>query len=139
MATIKEFFERDRFAKLIGAELVEVAEGYAKARMKVEECHLNGGDVCQGGAIFTLADLASAAAVNSHGVLTFAISVNVTYIKSVPKGVWLYAEARELVNHHRVPFVEVKVSNEDGDLIAIFTSTSYRKKVVLDVEKPCSI
>ena len=55
--TIKEFFKKDRFADLIGAELIEASEGYAKARLKVEERHLNGGDICQGGAVFTLADL----------------------------------------------------------------------------------
>ncbi len=127
--TLKEFFQRDRFAATIGAELTEIGEGWAKARMLVEERHLNGGDVCQGGAIFTLADLAYAAAVNSHGTLTLAISTNITYIKSAGKG-WLYAEAREVADHSRVPFTEVRVTNEAGDLIAVFTSTGYRKKAV---------
>ena len=60
--TLKEFFKGDRFAVLAGCELTEIREGYARATMTVEERHLNGGDVCQGGAIFTLADLAFAAA-----------------------------------------------------------------------------
>ena len=51
----------DRFAKSIGAQLVEVREGYARARLTVEEQHLNGAGVCQGGVIYTLADLAFAA------------------------------------------------------------------------------
>ena len=133
--TIKEFFKKDRFADLIGAELIEAGEGYAKARMKVEEHHLNGGDVCQGGAIFTLADLAFAAAVNSHGTLTFAITSNITYVRSPREGSWLYAEARETVNHHSVPFCEVKVTDDNGNLIAVFTGSGYRKKAMqLDLE-----
>ena len=133
--TIKEFFKKDRFATLIGAELVETDKGYAKARMKVEECHLNGGDVCQGGAIFTLADLAFAAAVNSHGTLTFAITSHITYVRSARKGDWLYAEAHETVDHHSVPLCEVKVTDEKGNLIAVFSGSGYRKKSVqLDVE-----
>ncbi|MBR4365260.1 MAG: PaaI family thioesterase [Bacteroidaceae bacterium] len=126
--TIKEFFKKDRFAALIGAELIEAGEGYAKARMKVEERHLNGGDICQGGALFTLADLAFAAAVNSHGTLTFAITSSITYVRSARLGEIVYAEAHEVVNHHSVPFCEVKVTDESGNLVAIFTGSGYRKK-----------
>ncbi len=125
--TLKEFFENDRFAKLAGAELMEIKEGYAKARMLITDEHLNGGGICQGGAIFTLADLAFAAAVNSHLVLTFSTSSNITYFKSESTG-YLYAEAKEIVDHPRMPYAEVRVSNERGELIALFTSSGYRKK-----------
>ncbi|MBR6998494.1 MAG: PaaI family thioesterase [Prevotella sp.] len=125
--TLKEFFKRDRFAVLAGCELLEIREGYARARMTVEEHHLNGGDFCQGGAIFTLADLAFAAAVNSHLVLTVSTSSNITYFRSVPLGATVYAEARELVDHHRMPYAEVSITDEQGRLVAIFTSGGYRK------------
>lgn len=122
-----EFFKKDRFAANAGAELLEIKEGYGRARMLITPEHLNGGGVCQGGAIFTLADLAFAAAVNSHGVLTFSTSSNITYFKSVSQG-YIYAEAREIVNHHRMPYAEVRVTDEAGELIAIFTSSGYRKQ-----------
>ena len=47
----------DRFANGSGARLTEVREGYARAELTVEERHLNAVGVCQGGALFTLADL----------------------------------------------------------------------------------
>ena len=122
-----EFFKKDRFAANAGAELLEIKEGYGRARMLITPEHLNGGGVCQGGAIFTLADLAFAAAVNSHGVLTFSTSSNITYFKSVSQGN-IYAEAREIVNHHRMPYAEVRVTDEAGELVAIFTSSGYRKQ-----------
>ena len=61
-----EFFKADRFAANAGVELMEVTPGYAKARMMVTIEHLNAGGVCQGGALFTLADLAFAAVANSR-------------------------------------------------------------------------
>lgn len=67
--TIQEFLQGDKFALLAGVELLETGNGYAKARMLIKPEHLNGGGVCQGGAIFTLADLAFAAATNSHARL----------------------------------------------------------------------
>ena len=65
MGTLKEMLSADRFAAEAGVELLEISPGYAKARMKVTEKHLNAGGVCQGGALFTLADLAFAAVANS--------------------------------------------------------------------------
>lgn len=133
--TLKEFFKGDRFAVLAGCELLEIREGYALARMTVTEQHLNGGDVCQGGALFTLADLAFAAAVNSHLVLTVSTSSNITYFRSVPLGATVFAEATELVDHHRMPYAEVRITDESDRLVAIFTSSGYRKQgVVIDLE-----
>ncbi len=127
MNALKDFFLKDRFAVLAGAELMEIRVGYAKARMKVTESHLNGGDVCQGGALFTLADLAFAAAVNSHLTLTFSTSSQITFIRPVASG-YVYAEAVEIVNHKRMPFAEVRITDEEGQLVAVFTSSGYRKQ-----------
>lgn len=66
MTTLKEFLKTDRFATCTGVELLEIKPGYARARMEVTDRHLNGGGVCQGGALFTLADLAFAAVANSR-------------------------------------------------------------------------
>ncbi len=124
--TLIDFFKNDRFAMNAGVELLETGEGYARARMLITPEHLNGGGVCQGGALFTLADLAFAAAVNSHLVLTFSTSSNITFFKSVASG-YVYAEAHELMNHPRLPYGEVKVFDENENLIAVFTSSGYRK------------
>ena len=125
--TLKDFFKKDRFAAMAGAELTEVGEGCAKARMLVTPEHLNGGGVCQGGALFTLADLAFAAAVNSHLTLTFSTSSNITFVGNVSEG-YSYAEAREIVNHPRMPYAEVRVTDEQGRLLAVLTSSGYRKQ-----------
>lgn len=122
-----DFFKRDRFATHIGAELIDIKEGYAKARMKISTRHLNGGDKCQGGALFTLADLAFAGAVNSHGTFTVSTTSTITYVRPVSEGL-VYAEATELVDHRRMPYAEVKITDEQGRLIAVFTSSGYRKE-----------
>jgi acyl-CoA thioesterase len=127
--TLKEYFKGDHFASLVGAELIDVREGYAKARLLVTQEHLNGGGVCQGGAIFTLADLAFAGAVNSHGTLTLSTNASITYVHAAHEG-YLYAEAHEVVNHHRLPFAEVRVTDETGQIIAILTSSGYRKEKI---------
>ena len=129
--TFQEYFNGDKFAKLIGAEIIDSSEGYAKTRMLVTPQHLNGAGLCQGGALFTLADLAFAAAVNSHNVVTLGVSTNITYFSNVSQG-YVYAEAHEIVNHHKLPFCEIKIFAEDGKLLALMTATAYRKKQTID-------
>ena len=131
---IKAFFIHDEFAHQNGIELVEVSEGYALTRVRIEPRHLNAGGGVQGGLLFTLADLAFAAATNAAGILTVTASANITFVHGVAGGV-ITAEAREVVSHHKLPFVEVKITDEAGTLIAVFTSTGYRKEnVVLPFE-----
>ena len=115
-----------RVAREAGVEIIDMRAGYAKVRMNITPAHLNAGGVCQGGALFTMADLAFAIAVNMHGVLTFSTSANITYLRSVSSG-YVYAEAQEIVDHKRMPFVEVRITDDEGTLVAIFTSSGYRK------------
>lgn len=133
MPTLKDFLKTDRFAQCAGVELLEIKPGFARARMLVTEHHLNGGGVCQGGALFTLADLAFAAVANSHKKLTLSVSSNITFLRSVKSG-YVYADAVELHNHFRVPFVEVKITDEAGELVAVLTSSGYRKEAELPVD-----
>ncbi|MDR1723472.1 MAG: PaaI family thioesterase [Tannerella sp.] len=124
--TVKDFFKNDAFAAGAGVELLEVGNGTARTRMKITPAHLNGGGVCQGGAIFTLADLAFAAAVNSHAQLTYSIWSHIQFFKSENSG-WLYAEAREIFNRGRLSSAEISVTNEAGDLVASFSGMGYHK------------
>ena len=124
--TLKDFLNSgDRFASGCGARLVEVAPGSAVAVLEVTATHLNAGGVCQGGAIFTLADLVFAALVNQRENLTFAINSTIYYHVSAREGDMLRAEGRFSCDHHRIPSAEVEVTNQDGVRIATFTGQAY--------------
>lgn len=120
--------QNDRFARSIGASIVEVREGYSRAELVVGEVHLNGAGVCQGGVIYTLADLSFAAVANSHGILSLGISNTITFIKSAQLGDRLVAECSEVVNHHKLPYCDIKVSNQNGEIVAVVTGLGYRLK-----------
>ena len=126
---LKEFFLHDEFARQNGIEIIEIREGYARTQVSIEPRHLNAGGGVQGGLLFTLADLAFAAAVNSHGTLTVTTSANITYVHGASKGI-ITAEARELIDHRRLPYAEVRVTDEKGQLLAVFTASGYRKEGV---------
>jgi acyl-CoA thioesterase len=125
--TIKKFFKGDRLAEYLGIELVEVSMGKAVARMEVKDEHLNGINTVHGGAIFTLADFAFAVAANSHGRVTVAINVSISFMKAATSGT-LTAIANEISLNPKIATYTVNICNEDGELIAIFQGLAYRKR-----------
>ncbi len=124
---LKDFFLHDEFARQNGIEIVEIAEGYARTQVRIEPRHLNAGGFVQGGVLFTLADLAFAAATNSHGTLTVTSTANITFVRGATGGI-ITAQAQELVNHHHLPFCEVRIIDGESNLLAIFTASGYRKE-----------
>jgi acyl-CoA thioesterase len=133
--TLKDFLSQgDRFAAQTGCILEKVREGYARARLLVTPDHLNAGGVCQGGAFFTLADIALAAVMNSREQLTFGIENNIVFLKSAKVGDTLIAEATEVFNHHKIPYVDVRITNQHGELCCVVTGLAYRKAVNLGID-----
>jgi len=123
---LRAFFKRDRFAAAAGIRLEEARPGYARTRMKVGEAHLNGADVVQGGAVFTLADLAFAVACNSHGTLALAVDVTISFLRPTRTGS-LVAEAFEVARSRRLSRCEVKVVDDAGEPVALFHGTAFVK------------
>jgi acyl-CoA thioesterase len=124
---LKEFFRRDLFAGFVGIELVEAGEGRARARLALKDHHRNGLGLIHGGAIFTLADLAFAAAVNSRGRAAVAIHCSISYLKATEEGV-LIAEAEEVSCGPKIAAYAIRVTDSAGELIALFEGMAYRKR-----------
>lgn len=128
--SIKDLLNKtDRFAANAGCRITEVDEHHAIAEMTVTTEHLNGGNVCQGGALFTLADLAMAALLNLNGQLTFGINNNIMFVASAKEGDVLRAEAVYVTNHHKIPSIEARVTDQTGKLICYITGMGYRKSI----------
>ena len=132
MENLKRFFMKDNFIVNSGIELLEVSPGYAKAKLEVEEKHLNALRTVQGGALFTLADLAFAAAPNAHGNATVSLNANISFVKAATKGT-LIAEAKETSISLKIATYTVNITDDKGDLIAIFQGMGYRKKDSFDL------
>lgn len=132
MDVIKEFFKRDRFSNLVGIELLEVKQGYACAKLKIEPHHLNGFRVVQGGVLFTLADVVCAAASNSEGELAVSISASIHYIKSGREGTTLFAEGKRTCANTKLSSYDIVISNDNDEKLASFQGLVYHKKTTLE-------
>ncbi len=119
--------KNDRFARLLGIEIIDVYPGYALVEMTIEDRHKNGINTVQGGAIFTLADYAFAAASNADGSTTVAINASISYFKA-PQGAYIRAEAREEHKNRKICGYKIDIKDEDGTLVASFSGLGYRKR-----------
>src|SRR5689334_4670684 len=104
-----KFLERDRFAKLAGIRILEGRPGFARCSLKAGPEHLNSLDLLHGGAIFTLADVAFAAAANVGDRATVSINVSINYIKAGRLGGEYIAECKEVSKQEKLGIYEVRV------------------------------
>ena len=127
MDQIRKFFDRDKLAKALGIECVELSPGRAKTRMTIREDHYNSVRIVHGAATFALADFAFALACNSYGTAAVGISASMSWLKAVDKGV-LTAEAEEVSKSPKLGTYLIRIRDEAGDVVAVFQGTAYRKK-----------
>lgn len=115
------------YAKLLGLELVDIADGYALVRMTFSEKHHNIYGRCHGGALFSLIDETFQFASNSSGRIEIALNVSISYVKAPNDGDVLQAEAKLLNRSRRVSHFLIEVRNASGDLVAFCQATAHRR------------
>ncbi len=124
---MKEFFKTDRFANNIGCLIDEAQPGHAVVSLEIEDKHLNGNNVAQGGVLFTLGDLACAAAACADGTVSVSAGGSINYLNP-GKGKMLFAEATELKKGRTLSYYDFLITNETGNKIAKGSFTMFRIK-----------
>jgi len=125
---VKDYiYQRDRLFEFLGAIIRDMKEGFAEVEMEVKERHLNAAGICQGGVIFTLADLAFALASNSYGTIALAVKANITYLKPARVGDKIIARAEEVHKGKNLATYHIFINKgETGEKIAFFEGLVYR-------------
>ncbi len=108
----------------MGMQLLECKSGYARISMEVKALHLNGHQICHGGFIFTLADSTFAFACNSYNKVAVAAGCSIEFLKPGKLGDVLTCEGVEQTLAGRHGIYDMKVSNQDGETIAMFRGKS---------------
>ena len=119
-----EMWAQDAASAWVGIRLEQVDEGTATLSLKVMEHHCNGHGICHGGVTFLLADSAFAYACNSRNISTVAQHNVISYLAPAHLGDHLSATASEVSLTGRSGIYDVKVTNQDGRMIAEFRGMS---------------
>ena len=117
-------YVKDETSRALGISVLIQQQGHSQARMEVRKDMLNSHGSCHGGMIFTLADTAFAYACNSENLATVASAASITFLKAASYGEILSAECVERARQNRNGLYDVTVTNDEGDVVAIFQGTS---------------
>ena len=131
-----EKFANDLFAtQATGAKLVEVGEHYAKCTLDIQPKHRNAMGGVMGGVMFTLADLAFAAAANSRNIeagepLSWVSTNSSIHYLSQPKGNTLTAETQSIKTGRNSCVFNINIYDEQHALVSIVMTEGRRASIV---------
>jgi acyl-CoA thioesterase len=126
----RSFFAADRWAAAAGALIDSVGEDQVECSMEIADIHRNAGGAVQGGAIFTLADLAFAVHSNLDLVcgadvgITVGQSCSISYLKS-SRGKRLIARSMCLSKGKSMSVYRISVTDDLGVPIAEMTGNGF--------------
>ena len=124
---IYEAVKKEPFAKVMKINLVELELGYSAVEMIYDPVNMNNiYDRAHGGAVFAIIDEAFETAGQTDGTIAVALNVNVTYVSSPQPGVRLRAEAKQASQTKKTAGYDIKVTDQNGNLIATCSALAYR-------------
>ena len=133
-ACSEHMYRDDRCSQMLGMTVDESRPGYARLNMRVRKEMLNSYGNCHGGMIFTLADSAFAHACNTRNHVSVAVSCQVEFLVAVTAGQILIAEAVEQYLLGKNGVYDVRITSNDGGLVALFRGKSRAVRGVLVTE-----
>lgn len=137
-AILKFRNEMNPFAQMLNIDATELREGYARASMPVSRKLMNPQGAVHGGVLYTLADVAGGNAAASYGEWIATLDADFHYLRPGLNPTSLMAEAVELKHGKRISVYDVKVSDQNGTVLAAgtFTFSSLGRKIAMsDGEK----
>jgi len=124
IARLRERGKDEPVASFLRLKLEELSDGYARVTMKMRPEYLNFNGMIFGGIISAVADQAFAYATNSVITPNVASQFNIHFVAAAGTGDELTAECRVMKSGKRVCISEIRVSNQEGKLIATATGTT---------------
>jgi acyl-CoA thioesterase len=125
-AIIRDPFQNSPFCRHMGLKVTGLGPGWAMLEMLVGRHLWNAGGILQGGAITSIADSASCAALvtllDGDNEKPITIELKVNFCSPAGEGV-LYARGHVVQKGKRIAVCEVDVTGEDGEPIAKGIST----------------
>lgn len=117
---------KEPFALALKMELIELEKGHSVVQMTYDPGKMNNIYArAHGGALYALIDEAFETAGQTDGTVAVALNVNVTYVSSPRPGLQLRAEANRVSQTKKTASYDIKVSDQNGDLIALCQALAF--------------
>lgn len=114
--------EYSAFGELVGYQLQDWQDGYAKVTLAIEQKHLNRSGVLHGGVLMTLID-ATCGYTGTYSAdpqrprRGFTLQLSTQFLATVKNGAVLTAEARQTGGGAKIFFAACEVRDQEGRLV----------------------
>jgi acyl-CoA thioesterase len=132
-AIIDAMMQKDLFSQWLGIERMEERDGYCMLKMTIRPEMCNGFEIAHGGISYSLADSALAFASNSHGRQAVSVETSISHIKPLKADDVVIATAEEKSRSNKIAIYDVRVEKINGELVALFKGTVFRKETEWNV------
>ncbi len=122
---IKQRFNDCNVSHLLGITIDHVEKGFARGTMPVKSHHTNVFGGIHGGILFAFADQVGGACGNSLDYKALLVESVARFKKSAREGEVLYAEARLVDSRKKTDTIEITVTNDRGETLAVLKMTSF--------------
>ena len=124
--------DRSAFSRKMEIVTTEIREGYARAVKTIGTDDTNPVGRCQGGVLFTLADIACGSAAVSHGTKAVTMNASYNFLRGCRPGDVITAEAREVKRGTTVSVYDAVLTDQKGQLVGTATMHYYDLKEPLE-------
>ncbi len=114
---LKKIVTHNIYAEGLGIELLELRQGYARARMPYRLENANPYGSLHGGVLYSLADIICGLAACTYGQYSSTIGGTMHYVRPALNTRYVICEARELRQGRHVSVYQAELTNDEGLLL----------------------
>lgn len=130
---IKNLFNNCNVGKLLGIEVTELKEGFARGRLTVLPQHINVFGTVHGGVLFAFADHIGGACGNTLGKKALLIESSIQFMRGVEAGETVYAEAKLIHKGKKIGRIDMTIRDMKEEIVAVMHMVFYLRS---DEHKP---
>lgn len=124
----QELLKQNPFANLLDMELLEVSEGFVKAKIPFQDKIQNVYGDFHGGALYSAADTLCGIAASSYGYYVTTINGSIQYLKVGRHTEYVICEAKVIKPGRNISVVEFQIMDERDMLLNTGTFHFYNLK-----------
>ncbi|WP_075721931.1 PaaI family thioesterase [Roseburia sp. 499] len=124
----QEILNQNPFASLLEIELLEVSEGFVRAKIPFQEKMQNIYGDFHGGALYTAADTLCGIAASTYGYYVTTVNGSIQYLKAGRNTEYVMCEGKVIKPGKNISVVEFQITDQRGMLLNTGTFNFYNLK-----------
>lgn len=130
-----QLIERNPFAQLLGIQVLELREGYAYGRMRLDEHFTNIYGGMHGGCTYALADTMAGIAASTYGNYVTTIDGKMNYLDVIKDTEYVYCEVKVQRQGGTIGVYSAKIWDDSQKILVTADFTYYRtgKEISMDI------